>query len=213
MAEAVIAEAFAYELNEDDTIVEVVEPAPLGSLPNNTQATDVEEFKSETEPHPHIHIPDGGLPAWLTVVGAWFISAICYVYVNAYGVYQAYYVQTLLPSYSPSAISWIGSLPAYLLFAVGIITGPMFDRGYFRHLIIGGSILYIGCLFAQAEAKEDAYCQIFLSQGLGQGLAQGIIYLPSVAVMSHHFRRRRAFAMGLAVSGSSTGGILFPSTH
>jgi len=101
-------------------------------------------------------------------------------------------------------------LQAYLLFAVGIITGPLFDRGYFRHMMIGGSVLYVGCVFAQAQAQQDAYYQVFLSQALGQGLAQGIIYLPSVAVMSHHFRKRRAFAMGIAVSGSSTGGIVLP---
>lgn len=76
--------------------------------------------------------------------------------------------------------------------------------------MVGGSILYVGCLFAQAEAKQDQYYKIFLSQALGQGLAQGMIYLPSVMVMSHYFRKRRAFAMGLAVSGSSTGGIVFP---
>ncbi|KZP00819.1 MFS general substrate transporter [Calocera viscosa TUFC12733] len=209
MAEAAAAEAIPYEQNEEDTVTDAPGAEPVGPASVNKEAR-TEDGKTHEAVHPHTHIPDGGLEAWLTVVGAWFISAICYGYVNAYGVYQAYYVQTLLPSYSPSAISWIGSLQAYLLFAVGIFTGPLFDRGYFRHLMIGGSILYVGCLFAQAEAKEDQYYQIFLSQGLGQGLAQGIIYLPSFAVMSHHFRKRRAFAMGLAVSGSSTGGILFP---
>ena len=33
---------------------------------------------------------------------------------------------------------------------------------------------------------------------------------PSVAVMSHWFRRRRASAIGIALGGSATGGVVFP---
>ncbi|KZP00821.1 MFS general substrate transporter [Calocera viscosa TUFC12733] len=77
-------------------------------------------------------------------------------------------------------------------------------------MMIAGSVLYVGALFAQAQVQHDAYYQVFLSQAVGQGFAQGILFLPSMAVMGHHFQKRRALAMGLAVSGSSTGGILFP---
>jgi len=123
---AVIAEANGYEQNEDGTIAETAAPDSVGPKTGNKEA-DAEAAKPPEEVHPNTLIPDGGLQAWLTVVGAWFISAICYGYVNAFGVYQEYYVTTLLPSYSPSAISWIGSLQAYLLFASGVVAGPLFD--------------------------------------------------------------------------------------
>ncbi|KZT61361.1 MFS general substrate transporter [Calocera cornea HHB12733] len=204
MAEQVAAEAAAFGVSETSTIVDVPRAEGSGDV-------DQEKGPEPAAPEPPAHvIPDGGLEAWMTVAGSWFISAICFGYVNAYGVYQTYYVETLLPSYSASTISWIGSLQTFFLFAVGIITGPLFDRGYFRHMMIGGSILYVGCLFAQAQAQQDAYYQIFLSQAVGQGLAMGTLFLPATAVIGHYFQKRRALAMGLAVSGSSTGGIVFP---
>lgn len=43
------------------------------------------------------------------------------------------------------------------------------------------------------------------------GLAMGLTYAPTFAVIGHHFQgRRRAVAMGLASTGSSIGGIIHP---
>lgn len=38
----------------------------------------------------------------------------------------------------------------------------------------------------------------------------GLIYLPTMAVLAHHFRRKQVFVMGLVVSGGSVGGIVHP---
>jgi len=45
---------------------------------------------------------------------------------------------------------------------------------------------------------------------LGVGTAVGITYVPSISVLSHYFHRRRALAMGIAVSGSGVGGAVHP---
>lgn len=42
------------------------------------------------------------------------------------------------------------------------------------------------------------------------GLGLGMTFLPSLSIVSHHFRRRRALAIGIVSSGSSVGGIVFP---
>lgn len=54
--------------------------------------------------------------------------------------------------------------------------------------------------------------QIFLSQGLGIGLASGMMYVPSYGVVAQHFPspHMRALTMGLVASGSSLGGLLHP---
>ena len=38
------------------------------------------------------------------------------------------------------------------------------------------------------------------SQGLGIGIAVGIMYIPGLAILSHYFQRRRALALGIATS-------------
>jgi len=57
---------------------------------------------------------------------------------------------------------------------------------------------------------KDRSCQIFLTQGLGAGIGAGITYVPSLAVLSHHFHSRRAMAMSLVATGSSLGAIVHP---
>jgi hypothetical protein len=46
------------------------------------------------------------------------------------------------------------------------------------------------------------YYQIFLAQGLGIGIGLGLLFLPAFAIQSHHWTKRRAFAMGIVISGS-----------
>lgn len=52
--------------------------------------------------------------------------------------------------------------------------------------------------------------QLFLAQGIGLGLAIGSIYVPSLGIVAHHFKRRRSLAMGIVASGSSLGGVIHP---
>lgn len=52
--------------------------------------------------------------------------------------------------------------------------------------------------------------QIFLSQGLGMGIAMGLLYTPSFMIVGHHFRRRRALALGVVACGSAVGGLIQP---
>lgn len=63
--------------------------------------------------------------------------------VNTYGVFQSYYETNILSSQTSSNISWIGSIQAFLLLIVGILTGPIYDAGFFRTLIMNRSFLVV----------------------------------------------------------------------
>ena len=52
--------------------------------------------------------------------------------------------------------------------------------------------------------------QIFLSQALGMGLGLGLTFIPTIGLTSHHWKRRRGFASGVALTGCSCGGIAIP---
>lgn len=51
-------------------------------------------------------------------------------------------------------------------------------------------------------AHPDDYYQLFLSQAIGMGLGSGLIYIPSLAVQAHHWQKRRAMAIGVALTGN-----------
>ncbi|KAG1727502.1 major facilitator superfamily domain-containing protein [Suillus lakei] len=93
---------------------------------------------------------------------------------------------------------------------VGLVSGSLHDRGYFYHIMVAGSFLQSFSLFMLSLSKPDQYYQIFLSQGLGMGIASGLIYIPSVAVISHHFRRRRTLVLTFVATGSPLGAIVHP---
>ncbi|RPD55506.1 MFS general substrate transporter [Lentinus tigrinus ALCF2SS1-7] len=154
--------------------------------------------------------PDGGRPAWLTIAGAWMVQFCTFGYLNAFGVYQDFYTRQFLSHESPSDISWIGSVQLFLMYAPGVLVGHTFDAGYFHHVQIAGSILLVFSIFMLSLTQQDHYYQVFLAQGLGVGLGVGMLFIPSLSIVSHHFRKRRALATGIAVSGASCGGIVFP---
>jgi MFS transporter, MCT family, solute carrier family 16 (monocarboxylic acid transporters), member 10 len=129
---------------------------------------------------------------------------------SAYGVYQDYYVRVFLTSYSPSTIGWIGSTQLFFQFSMGIFAGKLFDAGYFYHIVSIASVLYIFAYYMLSLAHQDVFYQVFLCQGIAAGIALGFLFLPAIGVIAHHFRRRRSFAMGIVVSGSSCGGLVFP---
>jgi len=59
-------------------------------------------------------------------------------------------------------------------------------------------------------SSPQQYYQLFLAQGLGLGIAQGFLYLPSLGAVGKHFTRRRTLALGIVASGAAVGGIVHP---
>ena len=88
-------------------------------------------------------VPNGGLKAWLQVLGSFFLFFNSWGIINTFGTYQTYYETGILSSQSPSAISWIGSLQAFLLMIIGAVTGPIYDAGYVHTLLLTGSVLIV----------------------------------------------------------------------
>lgn len=168
----------------------------------NKLSQDVEKVVTPIE----YTFPDGGIEAWSVVLGAWLVLFATFGYVNAFGVYQAYYRERL--GVSASAISWIGSVQIWLQFSMGLIWGRAFDNGHGRLLLLSGSVLWTLAVFITSICHE--YWQVFLVQGVVGGLGLGTMFLSTIGVIPHWFKRRRALATGIVVSGSSVGGLCFP---
>ncbi|KAI0675763.1 major facilitator superfamily domain-containing protein [Trametes maxima] len=209
--------AAALERIEEKT----ADPDSRGSVNKSDASTTVQESSDPVsvageimppagEPVPDLDVPEGGRAAWCTVAGAFLVQVCGFGYTGSFGVYQDYYTRVYLVNESSSAISWIGSINGFVVISSGLIVGRLFDRGYFYHLLYGGSLLLSFSLFMLSLAKPDKYYQILLSQGIGVALGAGMVYIPSVAVLSQYFHKRRALAMTIVASGSSLGSIIHP---
>lgn len=60
--------------------------------------------------------PDGGLDAWLCVLGGFCALFCSFGWINCIGVFQEYYQTHQLSQYSASTISWIPSCEAFMMF-------------------------------------------------------------------------------------------------
>ncbi|KAG2039268.1 major facilitator superfamily domain-containing protein [Suillus americanus] len=156
--------------------------------------------------------PDSGFRAWGTVFGCFLMQFCGFGYISSFGVYQDYYTRIYLLNHSPSAISvrWIGALTSFLAINVTLISGPLYDRGWFYHLVIMGSLLQSLSLFVLSFAKPGQFYMIFMVQGILSGIGMGLMYGPSLAVVSQHFSRRRTLVMSLVTSGTPLGSMIHP---
>jgi len=66
-------------------------------------------------------IPDGGLQAWLVVMGGWCGMFCTFGLLNCVGVFEEYYFLGPLAQYSLSTVSWITSTQLFLMIFGGIV--------------------------------------------------------------------------------------------
>lgn len=75
-------------------------------------------------------------------------------------------------------------------------------------LLIIGSIGQLLAIFLSSLCSQ--YYQLFLSQAILLGASMSFILTPCIAVVSRRVPHRRGLALGIAVGGSSIGGIVWP---
>ncbi|KAK5173399.1 uncharacterized protein LTR77_002080 [Saxophila tyrrhenica] len=150
---------------------------------------------------------DGGSRAWLQVLGSFIVFGNLWGFTFAFGSFQTYYELTFLPNQSSSTISWIGTVSTFLLIVGGIMSGPFFDRGYFKTMLFAGAAIETFSVFMLSLCGE--YYQLFLSQGLLMGLGNGLLYVPGLALVGRSFKTHRSIAMAITTCGAPVGGIIY----
>jgi MFS family permease len=152
--------------------------------------------------------PEGGLQAYLCVLGSFCGLMAALGMMNTLGTYQSYLSTHQLRNSSSSAIGWIFGLYAFLSFFAGLQIGPVFDALGPRYLVLAGSILLL--LSHLLLGICTAYWHFLIVFGLLGGLGTSLIFSPSFAAVGHWFLRRRGQMTGLAAVGGSLGGIVYP---
>ncbi|KAK9447744.1 major facilitator superfamily domain-containing protein [Limtongia smithiae] len=167
-----------------------------------------DEDATEAEKSVFDSAPNGGLGAWIQVSGSVFIYFNSWGIINSFGVFESYYSINGLSNKSESQIAWIGSIQAFLLVLVSVFSGPIFDRGYFRSLLIFGSVVSVFGMMMTSLCTE--YWQTMLAQGIVVGIGTGCLFIPAIAILAQYFTTRLVFANGLVAAGSSLGGVIYP---
>ncbi|EIN03957.1 MFS general substrate transporter [Punctularia strigosozonata HHB-11173 SS5] len=141
---------------------------------------------SSDPPDPLAPYPEGGR-GWIVVLGCSLLCAVSvgFGYVLAWGVFQSYYENHILVGTSASVLSLLGGMPGLPFLAAG-------------------SIVWIASMISIAFCTE--LWQFFISQGVMQGLAAGLIFPLIVSLPSQWFLRRRSLATGIVLASSSFGG-------
>ncbi|KAH7060468.1 MFS monocarboxylate transporter [Macrophomina phaseolina] len=150
--------------------------------------------------------PDGGLKAWLQVLAGHLTLFCTWGYLNSWGLFQAYYVSEYnLPA---STVSWVVSIQIFMIYVLAGISGRLFDAGYYRPTVLCGMVLETFAIMMTSVSTR--FWQVFLAQGLCSGIGMGLVWCPTVSLISTYFVKRRSLALAFVLAGSSVGGVVFP---
>jgi MFS family permease len=176
--------------------------------------------------------PEGGLYAWLTVLGSFCITTAVYGLSNSVGVIQPFWARHQLAGYPVQDIAWISGANIFLCLFLGVQVGPWFDRFGPRWILALGSLVYVGGLVGLAFLPQDAadgnsdangggggglqlggaalFALLMVLWGVVMGAGAALCCTVALSVLAHWFERRRGLAAGIVFVGSSVGGAIFP---
>ncbi|CAI7630736.1 hypothetical protein N7533_004015 [Penicillium manginii] len=151
--------------------------------------------------------------AFIVAAGFMTMFMTCAI-IFSYGVYQAIYEEmakdasSVFAGTSSSILSLIGTLSI----AIMSMGGPFvmtWAKLYGPQPVImtGGLVFGLGCILA---SLSQYVWEFALTQGLLVGLGTCMAYVPTMSVVPTWFDKRRGLAMGIVISGSACGGMIWP---
>ncbi|ELT99746.1 hypothetical protein CAPTEDRAFT_22666, partial [Capitella teleta] len=148
--------------------------------------------------------PDGGW-GWVVVGSSFFLSLIVDGCCYSYGIFYMEYLAHFGASKAKTTL--VGALLPGCYLLVGPFVSALANKYGCRIVCIIGSLIssFAFCISTLCTTIDQ---MIFLYGVLG-GVGFGMMYLPSVVIVSFYFDRKRALATGLAVCGSGVGTFLF----
>ncbi|KZF24822.1 putative monocarboxylate transporter [Xylona heveae TC161] len=152
--------------------------------------------------------PEGGVRAWLVVLGSWSAMIPSMGLLNSLGILHAWVSAHQLEGYSESSVGWIFGAYGFFLYVAGAQAGAIFDAYGPNYIIIPGSIGIVAAIICLSFS--EAYYQIFLSFSVLGGLSASALFTPAVSSVGHWFNLRRGYATGIACTAGGLGGVIFP---
>jgi MFS family permease len=139
--------------------------------------------------------------AWSIAVASLLANAACWGTMNSFGAFLDSMTEEFDASLGATAL--IYALPSFVLFMLGMATGPLADQYGPRRMVLLGAVLTGSGLFITSNAPNLAVA--VAAYGLGFGLGAACFLVPMTACIGGWFVRRRALAQGLSASGAGLG--------
>lgn len=150
--------------------------------------------------------PEEGLHAWLAVYATFAAQSFAIGLPSAWGVIQrTLLVTNEFPGATNFQLSFVGTLSLGCLTFAGIFTGQLSDRISPQLMAIVGSLTMSAALLCDSFVTQ--LWQFYLSQAL-YGIGAATVLMPATSILPSWFSKRRALALGLAVSGTGIGGFM-----
>ncbi|KAL3425750.1 major facilitator superfamily transporter [Phlyctema vagabunda] len=127
---------------------------------------------------------------------------------QSFGVFLAYYLENGTYAGAKDVdFAFIGGLNFSMAMLVSpIVTMAAREHGVHVPMLIGICLQTTGFITASFATR---IWHLYLTQGLLVGFGVGFTYIPSIAILSQWFSRRRSLANGISAAGSGIGGLIF----
>ncbi|CAF1146249.1 unnamed protein product [Didymodactylos carnosus] len=168
------------------------------TLQLNKTNGDLPQYEYVTNP------PDGGF-GWVIALAAMMCNLVCDGTLFAFGAMKPYLKDSFQTS--DMLILMVGSIPCGVYLLVGPIVSGLANKFGCRLIIIIGSIGAAACMLLSTWSKTVYHMMIIY--GIFGGIFFGMVYLPSVVMVSFYFDKKRAVANGLVTAGTGIGALSF----
>ncbi|KAK1980416.1 major facilitator superfamily domain-containing protein [Colletotrichum cereale] len=152
---------------------------------------------------------DGGY-GWVIVASCFTLNCFTWGVTSSYGVYLSHYLSSDL---FPGATSMDYGLIGGFNFAFAMTFAPLATytaRRFGKHgtMLAGTALQSAGFIFASFASEV---WHLYITQGalVGIGIGIGLIFIPSLPVLSQWFSKKRSVANGISSAGSGVGGVAF----
>ncbi|OHE95006.1 riboflavin transporter MCH5 [Colletotrichum orchidophilum] len=181
--------------------------AKWGTLGQPLQHEGSHMTQQQSHQHPLVDIESRN-SAWICVLGSFLFLMPSFGFMQSSGAIQSFLLENQLRDYSARDVGWITGVYSFLTMLLGIQAGPLMD--VYGPKLLGPLAAGLIVLMFLLLAECATLWQFILCLGVLGGIGNAIATTVGIAVIGKLFNRRKGLALGLALSGSSTGGIIFP---
>ncbi|RAL15180.1 monocarboxylate transporter [Aspergillus homomorphus CBS 101889] len=151
----------------------------------------------------------------LVIVAGFTIMLTTNALIFSAGVYQALYEEMASEPDNPfsGASSALIGLVGTLAIGLMSMTGPfvmMWIKLYRPQTVVAVAGVLFGVAYILASVSRTLW-QFALTQGVLVGISVSMSYIPATTTAPTWFNERRGLAMGIVISGSAVGGMIWPS--